>query len=110
MSNLTGLPPVNPPHCTRSERRKSPRFACGVGTTGRILAGVGQDPELVSVRDISSGGISLILRCKLVPGQVVNVDLFHTVRNFDCQVPMKVVRIDEHTDGNYVLAGAFTRE
>jgi hypothetical protein len=92
------------------ERRHWTRFPCGVRTYCQILAGTGRDPELVTVRDLSGGGIGLVFRYRVEPETIVDLDLFHTIRHISCQVPVRVVYVDRHPDGNFVAGGAFTRE
>lgn len=92
------------------ERRCSGRFPCFPRITGRILLGEERSPEWVMVRNISAAGIGLVLRSPVEPGQVVPVQLRHTLRRFACQVPVRIVHAGRHPSGSFVAGGAFDRK
>jgi hypothetical protein len=74
-----------------------------------LIAGIEVDPWLVPVRNISKGGINLILSQRITPGQVFPVRLFHTGRSFECRIPVRFLYCLDHSDGDYLVGGAFTR-
>jgi hypothetical protein len=73
------------------------------------MTGATGETEPATVQNISLGGVSLILRTRLEPGTIIDIDLSHTLRDFDCQIPMRVVHVSEFPDGNMVVGGSFTR-
>jgi hypothetical protein len=91
-------------------RRKCDRHECTPEHPRCLIAAVAVDPWLVPVRNISASGINFRLARRLDPGTVVTVKLFNTVRQFECTVPVRVVYILQHADGDYLIGGAFERE
>ena len=99
-----------PPAPRAAERRRSPRFACGLRTWARVHLDGGTVLASATVRDLSAGGVCFIVRRCLAPGQVVSVDLFHALRFTACHAAVRVVAVVEYPDGNFLVRGAFTRE
>jgi hypothetical protein len=95
---------------THPERRRSERFACAPGTLDCVIAGVGVEPWLVPVRNISSGGLNIVLRRKLEPGTIITVKLFNAARLFECDLRVRVIYNLEREDGDVLVGGAFLRE
>jgi hypothetical protein len=69
-----------------------------------------KDPEWVMVQNISADGIGLVLRTRIDPDQVVNISLTHLTREFHCRLPIRIVSVDPHPFGHYVVGGSFTRK
>ena len=62
------------------------------------------------VQNISPHGIGLVLRSKIEPDQIVNIHLSHLGRNFECQVPVRIIYVEPHPYGSYVVGGVFSRK
>lgn len=84
------------------ERRTTTRYLCDLGTTCYLLATVDNDPWLARVRNISAGGISLLLHREIEPGRVVNLDLQNPERHFHCQIAVRIRYIVEHPSGDWI--------
>src|SRR5262249_1339662 len=108
--HLSAFSWADPAHGSRVERRHAVRFPCGMRTWGRVHHSGAGGPEAVTIRSLSSGGVSLGSRRRLEPGTVVLLELSHSIRLADCQVAVRVLRVHEYPDGNFVLEGAFTRQ
>jgi hypothetical protein len=104
------LPSPIPAQPGFEQRRKYPRFPCGPATFCIVVAGPFVKPDLAAVRDISRGGIGLILARRIQPGKVVTLNLFNVTRNFACQVVMRVIYTNKQADGSYFVGGAFGEE
>ncbi len=90
-----------------AERRESIRYGISLDTSGRLIAALDNDPSQVRVRNISSGGISLILTHSVEPDTVLNVQLLNRPTMALCKVQVRVTYIVEHPSGDWILGGAF---
>ena len=95
---------------TGSERRRSARHLCGAWTSGRVLTSAGDEREVLAVFNLSTGGVRLVLRNHFDPDTVVSVRLTHSLRDFECEVPMKVVYVEPYPNGHDILGGSFGRD
>lgn len=93
-----------------TERRRAIRYNCTLETSANLIAQVQGDTTLAKVRNISVTGISLILPRRLEAETVVELELFNKARQYYCRVPLRVVYVMEHLDGNFLVGGAFGRE
>jgi hypothetical protein len=93
-----------------SDRRKSVRFPCSLRVTARIQLDDTKDPEWAMVQNISADGIGLVLRTKMEPNRVVKLSLTHLARAYQCRLPVRIVYVDPHPFGHYVVGGTFTRK
>jgi hypothetical protein len=96
------------PHPT--DRRRAIRYQCTLETSANLIAQVEGDTMLAKVRNISVTGISLVLAQKLEPETVLDVEVFNKTRQYYCRVPLRVVYVLDHADGNFLVGGAFGRE
>jgi hypothetical protein len=87
-----------------SERRASIRYLCKPEV---LHATVDGDPWMARVRNISTGGISLIISRSFEPGSVIDVHLMNTRRKTSRQLDVKVVYAVEYPDGEWILGGEF---
>jgi hypothetical protein len=93
-----------------SEQRKSTRRPCGLEPSCRLFASLTTVPSLVTVRNLSTGGVSLTVDQRIDPGTLVWLELFNTTQNYHCQIEMEVVYIYEPSPDEFILGGIFTRE
>jgi 3-deoxy-D-arabino-heptulosonate 7-phosphate (DAHP) synthase class II len=89
------------------ERRASTRYPCNLATSCRLGATVKGDSHPARVRNISAGGISLVLSQPALSGDLVAVDLRSMTRNFARTLQVRVIYCIEHPSGDYILGGAF---
>ena len=91
------------------ERRASTRYPCNLATSCRLIAAVEGDDWPGRVRNISGGGVSLVLSHPVDAGTLLAVELRSMTRNFSRAVQVRVVYCIEHPSGDYILGGAFTQ-
>lgn len=88
-------PAGNAPAATRAEdRRTSPRYPCSLERV-RCSPGTGAAPSQAftcsgTVRDISAGGIGLVLGRRFVPGTILTVELTSANKDFSRRCPLRV--------------------
>ncbi|MBY0527508.1 MAG: PilZ domain-containing protein [Gemmataceae bacterium] len=89
------------------ERRASTRYPCNLATSCRLAASVKGTAYTARVRNISAGGVSLVLNHEFVSGELVALDLRSTTRNFARTLQVRVIYCIEHPSGDWILGGAF---
>jgi hypothetical protein len=90
------------------ERRASTRYPCNLATSCRLAASVKQEPRSARVRNISAGGISLVLSHEFASGDIIAVELRSMTRSFVREFKLRVIYCIEHPSGDYILGGSFT--
>lgn len=101
--------PTNLPRPRPLERRANQRHPCNLETSCRLLAAVGDDFWTTRVRNISPGGISLIVHQPVEPGTVLSVELLdRTTQRFSATLQVRVVYAVEHPSGEWIIGGSFT--
>ena len=98
MPDQTAVPGIAVPE--GPERRQTERYPMFC-ILDDLIAGVDAYP--VSVRNLSVGGISLVVSHRIEPETQLTVCLDHAVRNFFAQLPIKVVYVVEHPGGEFIL-------
>src|SRR5262245_4932349 len=85
-----------------SDRRSRNRQS--LEASKRLVAAVGDDFYLAKVRNISAGGISLILGRSVENGTTLSVDLIETKTNrFSRTLEVRVAYCIEHPSGDWIL-------
>jgi len=93
------------PHERRTAvRRPAGKVQVDLSPDGR------QVPGQVTVRDIASKGIRLVLGQGLDPGAVLDLRLRRPDRDFSCVIPVQVVYVLEEPGGHFITGCAFSRE
>ncbi|MFN4258734.1 MAG: PilZ domain-containing protein [Gemmataceae bacterium] len=87
----------------------SPRFPCNLDTSCTLIASVEGEAQPVKVRNISAGGISLIVPRGFEPHSVLTLQLVNKLKNYRCDVRIRVIYCLEHPTGEWILGAAFTR-
>jgi CheY-like chemotaxis protein len=79
---------------------------------GRGQVGFNRQCELgtAPVRDISTGGVCLLLPHSVEPGEVLNIELFNRAGNFWHLKPLRVVHATPMDERRWLVGGAFVRE
>jgi hypothetical protein len=99
----------NPSQSGGIERRASTRYPCNLVTSCQLIAAVEGDAWPIRVRNISVGGVSLVISRPVEPGTLLSVELRSTTRNFIRSVHVRVIYCIEHPSDDYILGGAFTQ-
>jgi len=100
----TAAPPAEPEGI---ERRVYTRFAGNLATSCRVTVAVRRSTIEARVRNISAGGISLIVSQPAAPGSLVQIDLRHTQRNYRRGLELRVLYCIEHPSGEWILGGSY---
>jgi hypothetical protein len=98
-----------PPIVSRIDRRASTRYPCNLSTSCRIAALVAGDPIPGRVRNISAGGISLVLGHPVDGGDEITVELRSNFRHFARAMLVRVAYCVEHPSGDWIVGAAFTQ-
>jgi hypothetical protein len=89
------------------DRRGGNRFP-SLDTSARIVAAVGDDFCLAKIRNISPGGVSLVVGRNFEQGSIVTIDLIETKTNrFSRSLQIEVRYSTEHPNGDWILGCMF---
>jgi len=102
--------PPDPPEPSGAERRQAIRFGISLETSARLLAMVQDDPRPVRVRNISVGGISLVIGREVATHSLLDIELLNRPKMFLCKLQVRITYAVEHPTGDWILGGAFTRK
>ena len=98
---------LNPPVSSGIERRASTRYPCNLATNCRLAAFVAGDSWPARVRNISVGGINLVLSRAFDIGDHLALDLRSNTRNFARSLAVRVCYCIEHPSGDWIIGGSF---
>lgn len=93
-----------------AERREAVRYGISLETSCRLLAMVQGEPHPVRVRNISAGGISLVLPHEVPTDTILEIELLNRPEMFLCKLQVRITYRVEHPTGDWILGGAFTRK
>jgi anti-anti-sigma factor len=94
-----------------ARRRSDVRFRCGPELVCQVqVEGERPDRRPAKIRNLSAGGMCLILDHKIEPNAVVHLHLQHSTRRFAAQVPLRVIYTVQRLGGDHVVGGVFTRK
>ncbi len=89
------------------DRRGGHRFP-SLDTSARIVAAVGDDFCLAKIRNISPGGVSLVVGRNFEQGSILTIDLIETKTNrFSRSIQIEVRYTTEHPNGDWILGCMF---
>jgi hypothetical protein len=91
------------------ERRDTVRYTITLETSCRLLAMVQGEPNPVRVRNISAGGISLVLQNEVPADTLLDIELLNRPQMFLCKLQVRITYRVEHPTGDWIIGGAFTR-
>lgn len=91
------------------ERRQSVRYGINLETSCRLLAMVQGEPHPIRVRNISAGGISLVVSHSVPADDLLEVELLNRPEMFLCKLQVRITYRVEHPTGDWIVGGAFTR-
>ena len=92
-----------------AERREAVRIGINLETSCRLLAMVQGEQHPVRVRNISAGGISLVLQNEVPADTLLEIELLNRPQMFLCKLQVKITYRVEHPTGDWIIGGAFTR-
>jgi hypothetical protein len=90
------------------ERRASTRYPCNLATSCRLAAAIKDQEHPARVRNISAGGVSLVIGHEFSSGDILAVEIRSMPRNFTRQLKVRVIYCIEHPSGEYIIGGSFT--
>jgi hypothetical protein len=93
-----------------TERRRAPRFPSDLQTSCRPLTTRDGTSWPARVRDISRGGVALILRRRFEPGAVLTMELEDPAGAVSRSVFARVIHVRPDEAGTWMLGCAFTGE
>jgi len=93
-----------------ANRRETVRYNINLETSCRLLAMVQGEPQPVRVRNISAGGISLVLTHQVPADALLEIELLNRPQMFLCKLQVRITYHVEHPTGDWILGGAFTRK
>jgi hypothetical protein len=96
----------SPKQCAGRERRAWVRLASERDASCRPIAGFAEAAWLGTVRDISQGGVALILRRRFEPGTGLFIEVETNAGESRC-LPARVVRVKLESAGSWITGCAF---
>jgi hypothetical protein len=90
-----------------AERRRAQRHLCTLDTSGRLVASLAGNTQIVRVRNISASGISLVLNGPVEPETTLYIELLNRPSSYLCMLRLRVVYSVEHPNGLFIVGGAF---
>lgn len=99
-----------PPQAAGAERRQSIRYGISLETSCRLLAMVKDDPIPVRVRNISRGGISLVVHKQVESGTLLEIELLNRPNMVLSKLQVKITYAVEHPSGDWILGGSFVEK
>ncbi len=91
------------------ERRDTVRYTITLETSCRLLAMVQGEANPIRVRNISAGGISLVLQNEVPADTLLDIELLNRPQMFLCKLQVRITYRVEHPTGDWIIGGAFTR-
>jgi hypothetical protein len=92
----------------RKERRQSVRHACDDGSI-RVMVFLGTETCTATLRDISAGGIGVLLDAIVAPGDRLNIELQNSAKGaWHCKT-LEVVHALPFKGGRWLVGGAFSQ-
>lgn len=101
--NESVLPPAPERRIPAPHRKSSATF-------NYLTARLEGQARPATVRNISSGGITVYLDRWLEPETIVMLELINRGMMFSCRLPLRVVYMLERPSGDWILGGAFARK
>lgn len=107
MSPRPGFLPVK----NRLDRRAAVRYPCSLETACNLPMAEELEAHglLVEVRDVSTGGIGLILDRDCPKGLFLEIELHNLIQGFKTTLEARVVHTVEQSDGTWFVGCSFLR-
>jgi len=100
---------LDPPIVSGIDRRASTRYPYNLATNCRLAASVAGDSWPARVRNISVGGINLVLSRAVDVGDNLALDLRSNTRNFARALSVRVCYCVEHPSGDWIIGASFSQ-
>lgn len=100
---------IEPQVVSTIDRRASTRYPCNLATSCRMAALVAGDTFPGRVRNVSLGGISLVLSRPFDTGTELSVELRSNFRHFSRTVRIRVIYCIEHPSGDWIVGASFAQ-
>ncbi len=94
-------------HPAAPDCRRWTRFACNVETACYTSETAPGERRSGRILNISAGGVGLLLRCQFSAGTLLHFELPPEMNLAQSQVLVRVVRVVEQSDGNWLLGCEF---
>jgi hypothetical protein len=91
------------------ERRRATRYPCSLQPAWRVLGSRAGDSWMAVVRDISTTGISMVIKYQIKPGTVLVIRLQSTNRRLSRPLPVRVMHATAQTGGHWLIGCDFVR-
>jgi hypothetical protein len=92
------------------ERRRSARHPFELGVATHLAVKIEPNYCQAFVRNISQGGISLLLSRRIEPQAIIALELTHGQNRFKLRTAMQICYVIEVGNGDYILGGPFLCE
>jgi hypothetical protein len=91
------------------ERRASTRYPCNLATSCRLIATLPGEPMPARIRNISVGGISLVLSQPFDSGSMLGLELRSMTRNIARMFQVTILYTIEHPSGDWISGARFVQ-
>lgn len=91
------------------ERRASTRYPCNLATSCRLVASLPGDPVPARVRNISVGGMNLVMTQPFESGSLLFIELRSMTRNIVRTVQLRIIYSIEHPSGDWIAGASFVQ-
>lgn len=92
------------------DRRINVRYPRGKAATSCLITDAQGNLWPAEVRDISMGGMSMVLLRPVERGAVLNIELANKLLRFNRRVQLRALHIRPHPEGGWIIGGAFSRK
>jgi hypothetical protein len=86
------------------------RFPCNVETVCYTCDTAPGECRAARILNISAGGIDLLLRCQFSEGTLLHFELPQEINRADPKILVRVIRVIEHGECNWVLGCEFVKQ
>lgn len=93
-----------------SDRRSDQRYVLAPEARCVVVVATPGNRLNAQLRDVSTGGVGLVLEARVEPGALVHVELSNRSGLFARSLPLLVVHVAEMDSGQYLIGGAFGPE
>jgi len=83
----------------------SPQTRCQV-----VIPDLGTEAMPGTIRNLSAGGISVLVGRRIPLGELANIHLENPSRHFACDVQLRVIYTIQDPSGDFLVGGPFDRE
>ena len=101
------------PQSSGAERRAAVRYSCseesfGPENTCRPITAMKKESWSATVRDLSTGGVGILVNRRFEPGTLLSVELQDPEKTSERTLLVRVVRLTQQDKDHWLLGCAFT--